>query len=191
MNANQRQFLRNLHMLRTVVAEVMEDGWLADAGLGELTFVQMNLLKFIGKAKPVGAEKGQNYWSISDVSHQLSVSNAAASKAVARLVNADLVESIVDPADARARQVRTTRKGKRALARFEAVSTDHGSALCESVGELAVKRWNKSVHDILSALLGSDAEGVVACLRCGVYDQSLCIAEKFGSICQLREETEG
>ena len=190
MKKQELQFLRNLHMLRTLVSEVVEDDWVERANVGGMTFVQMNLLKFIGHARPVGASKKQNYWAIGDVAHQLSVTFAAASKAVARLVKEGLVESIENPADRRARQVRATRKGKRMLAHFAAVSEERGMALCEAAGTAAIKRWNNTISEILTALVEHDEDGTVVCLKCGVYDQSPCVAETFGAVCQLREGLE-
>lgn len=187
LKKDQNKFLRNLHILRASISEIIEDGWLAEANLGNLTFIQMNLLKFIGVTRPAGASEEQNYWSIGDVATQLSVSYAAASKAVSRLVKEGLVESVIDPSDRRARQVRATRKGKRALASFASISDTRGAALCDPAGDTTVRRWNKNLEEMITALIESDDIGVVTCLKCGVYDQTGCIAEKFGAVCQIRE----
>jgi DNA-binding MarR family transcriptional regulator len=90
-----------------------------------LSFSQINIL--------MGLVHGVNT-GVSEIGEQLGVTNAAASQAVDRLVQLDLIERTEDPEDRRAKRLALTQKGR---------------ALIEQ-GVEARSNWTKSLTDALT-----------------------------------------
>ena len=68
-----------------------------------LSFSQINILMRLVHGKSTG---------VSEIGEQLGVTNAAASQAVDRLVQLDLIERTEDPEDRRAKRLALTQKGR-------------------------------------------------------------------------------
>jgi len=68
-----------------------------------LSFSQINILMRLFHGKSTG---------VSEIGEQLGVTNAAASQAVDRLVQLDLIERTEDPEDRRAKRLALTQKGR-------------------------------------------------------------------------------
>jgi DNA-binding MarR family transcriptional regulator len=68
-----------------------------------LSFSQINILMRLFHGKSTG---------VSEIGEQLSVTNAAASQAVEKLVQLDLIERMEDPEDRRSKRLSLTQKGR-------------------------------------------------------------------------------
>ena len=68
-----------------------------------LSFSQINILMRLVHGKSTG---------VSEIGEQMGVTNAAASQAVDRLVQLDLIERTEDPEDRRAKRLALTQKGR-------------------------------------------------------------------------------
>jgi DNA-binding MarR family transcriptional regulator len=90
-----------------------------------LSFSQISILMRLVHDKGTG---------VSEIGEQLGVTNAAASQAVERLVQLDLIERTEDPEDRRAKRLALTQKGR---------------ALIEQ-GIVARSKWIEGVMDVLT-----------------------------------------
>jgi DNA-binding MarR family transcriptional regulator len=112
---------------------------------------------------------------VTEVAEFLDVSNAAASKAVDRLVRRGVIERRESDRDRRAIRLIMTEEGRRVIESFEAVQHAVFGELfpdvpTENLGEVGGLLDRLSVE--LVAIMG-DADG--ACLRCGIYFRDKCL----------------
>jgi DNA-binding MarR family transcriptional regulator len=84
---------------------------------------------------------------ITELSRRLDISKQAVSQSVAELEAQGVVELLVDPADARAKLVRFTKKGADAIAHGLGVLAELESELSAKIGE----RRMRALHDALLA----------------------------------------
>ncbi len=176
------RLLRNLHMMRAVVGDVLEKGCLVQ-GLGELTFPQLNQLKLI-RSSP----EPHSAWTVGVLAERLSVTMAAASKAVSRLERDGWVDVTGGVEDGRQRCVKVSARGRRAVARFEKLKRKRLASLVSASGSNEVGAWNRSLERILRGLLSLREDVSHACLLCGMYEAPGCVAESLGSNCLIRDE---
>src|SRR5271157_128527 len=85
-------FLGSAHVFASAITDIIEQRLLEKAAEGQVTASQMKLLKLVGMT---------DSYTLGDVASFLRVSNAAASKAVDRLVRRDLLRRTEDQQDRR------------------------------------------------------------------------------------------
>ena len=95
-------FLGSAHIFASSVADIIEQRLLEKATEGQVTPSQMRLLKLVAMT---------DAYTLGDVASFLRVSNAAASKAVERLVRRDMLRRIEDRKDRRVMHLRLTQAG--------------------------------------------------------------------------------
>src|ERR1039457_2968791 len=103
-------FLGSAHVFASAVADIIEQRLLDKASEGQVTASQMKLLKLVAMT---------DSYTLGDVASFLRVSNAAASKAVDRLVRRDLLRRTEDQKDRRVMHLRHTQAGRRLLTAYE------------------------------------------------------------------------
>jgi DNA-binding MarR family transcriptional regulator len=103
-------FLGSAHVFASAVTDIIEQRLLEEAAEGQVTASQMKLLKLVAMT---------DSYTLGDVASFLRVSNAAASKAVDRLVRRDLLRRIQDQNDRRVMRLHLTRASRRLLAAYE------------------------------------------------------------------------
>ena len=106
-------FLGSVRILSTTIDEWMEEE-LKETTKDRVTPSQLRVLKLVART---------NARRIGDVADFLAVSNAAASKAVDRLVRRGLVRRAEAAADRRAVELSLTSEGRTLLAQYEAATT--------------------------------------------------------------------
>ena len=146
-------------------ADLLATGLLGIAG-DRLTFAQLKLLRLVQR---------QGTLSIGDVAGFLGVSNAAASKAVDRLVRSGVLSRAEGRGDRRTTEVTVTAEGHALLEEFEARTS--GLLLKRLAGtDLRQLRDLSGSLDRLSMSLsaGGDEEARV-CFRCGLYFREDCL----------------
>ena len=104
-----RHAMGSAHIFSSMVTELLERT-LAESTEGELGMAQVQLLLLI--ARP------NHKFKVTDVAQYLGVTNAAASRAIDRLVQRGLIERVTEPEDRRAVDLRTTAASRALLARF-------------------------------------------------------------------------
>lgn len=158
-------FLGSVRILSTTIDEWMEEE-LKESTKDRVTPSQLRVLKLVART---------NARRIGDVADFLAVSNAAASKAVDRLVRRGLVRRAEAASDRRAVELSLTSEGRTLLAQYEAATNQ---VLKEVFGSLPQDRLTDTAEflDQLSTQMvqeGRTREGI--CLRCGIHFRDRCL----------------
>ena len=158
-------FLGSVRILSTTIDEWMEEE-LKETTKDRVTPSQLRVLKLVART---------NARRIGDVADFLAVSNAAASKAVDRLVRRGLVRRAEAAADRRAVELSLTTEGRTLLAQYEAATNE---VLKEVFGSLPADKLEETAAflDGLSTRMvkeGKTREGI--CLRCGIHFRDRCL----------------
>ena len=171
------RLLRNLHLLRALVAATLEEGGLpARAGV---SVVQMSLLRQLAARHGLPTTLGV-------VARKLEVSAPAASKAIARLVASGHVIAREDRDDGRRLHIDVTAAGESAIRRYEAERLRRAEAILAAAGPAAGARWIESLEEIVGALLEAGRGDELPCLQCGLQSPPTCAAEQGGRRCPVR-----
>ena len=158
-------FLGSVRILSTTIDEWMGEE-LREVTDDRVTTSQLKVLKLVART---------NARRIGDVADFLAVSNAAASKAVDRLVKRGLIRRAEAVADRRAVELSLTVDGRTLLAQYEAATS---RVLKDLFGSLDQEKL-KGTADFLDHLstevvkTGRVREGI--CLRCGIHFRDRCI----------------
>ncbi len=150
----------------SAVSDLLERA-LGEATSDGLAMSQVKLLLLV-------AHSGDRF-KVSDVASFLEVTNAAASRAIDRLVQRGLVDRRVSVRDRRAVELALTARGEALLERFREVRND---ALTAALGGYPADRLERVVEllDELSLLLlDVEGDGMVDCLRCGMHFREDCV----------------
>lgn len=158
-------FLGSVRILSTTIDEWMEQE-LREVTDDRVTPSQLKVLKLVART---------NARRIGDVADFLAVSNAAASKAVDRLVRRGLLRRQEAAADRRAVELSLTTEGRTLLAQYEAATSQ---VLKDLFGGLDQERLTDTARflDQLSTEVvktGRVRDGI--CLRCGIHFRDRCI----------------
>lgn len=178
-----QQVMGASHVFCTTVNELLERS-LAEATDEALVLSQVKLLLLI--ARP------EQQFKVTDVADFLGVTNAAASRAIDRLVQRGLIDRSVSAQDRRAVDLALTEDSREILARFKEVRDrellrvlgDYPSGKLEEVAELL---------DELSVRLAElETEEESRCLRCGIHFRSGCVMrDVLGRECVVSRELYG
>jgi|ERR1035438_9325797 DNA-binding MarR family transcriptional regulator len=103
-------FLGSAHGFASAVTDIIEQRLLEQTGEGQVTASQMKLLKLVAMT---------DFYTLGDVASFLRVSNAAASKAVDRLVRRGLLRRTEDQHDRRVMHLLLTQAARRLLTAYE------------------------------------------------------------------------
>jgi DNA-binding MarR family transcriptional regulator len=170
-------FLGSVNIFSTSVHELLERQ-LKDVTKSRITFSQLKLLNL------VALTEGH---TIGDVAAFLGVSNAAASKAVDRLVRRQLLLREEAAADRRAVRLSVTKAGRQILADYEnaayrTMQTIFGCVSAERLQDTA------QLLDQLSVSIVDHPDGPKeVCFRCGIHFRERCLLQHLtGRDCYLR-----
>lgn len=158
-------FLGSVRILSATVDEWMEEE-LKEITDSRVTPSQLKVLKLVART---------NARRIGDVADFLAVSNAAASKAVDRLVKRGLLRRAEAESDRRAVELSLTPEGRTLLAQYEAATNQ---VLKEVFGGLPQEELRETAEflDRLSTKMvqeGRTRDGI--CLRCGIHFRDRCL----------------
>ncbi len=152
-----------------VISAAMED-WLTEQLKGvvgnEATLSQVKLMKLVAHTDSL---------RVTDVATLLGVSNAAASKAIDRLVRRKLVERVEDEADRRTTRLSVTPAGMTILKSYKHAV---GKALEEVFGEFPAAELESAAGllDRISVdLVSKTKRAKDVCLRCSVHFREKCL----------------
>ncbi|MCU0280580.1 MAG: MarR family transcriptional regulator [Acidimicrobiia bacterium] len=141
-------------------------GVLTEVAGDRLTFAQLKLLRLVER---------QGRLNIGDVAAFLGISNAAASKAVDRLVRAGLLGRAEAPDDRRATQVSVTGDGRGLLEAFETRSSAALLRLLSGAGLRQLRDLTTSLDRLSVSLAAGRREQGSLCFRCGLYFRDECL----------------
>ena len=162
-------FLGSAHVFTSAVSDVIEEELLKDVTDSRITVSQLKLLKLVSQTEAQ---------TISDVAAFLGVSNAAASKAVDRLVRMMLLRRSEGETDRRSIHLSLTEPSRRILANYEAARRSKLQEIFENFrGEEL--RQAAALLDRLSAQIVEKSGGKKErCLQCGLYFREKCVLRK-------------
>ncbi len=161
-------------ILASAIRRVVEQSALREAVGDELTESQLKLLRLLSLSES---------HSLGEVSAFLGVSNAAASKAVDKLVGRMLLRRTEGESDRRSIRLTLTEPARRILTAYDAAVH---RKLKEVFGHFSAEELVQAT-EILDCLTGRivgncDGAGEV-CLQCGMYFPERCVREKAGAYC--------
>jgi len=129
---------------------------------------------------------------VSDVADFLGVTNAAASRAIDRLVQRDLIDRSVSVEDRRAVELSVTPNGRELLDQFAVVRNRELLRLMGDYPPSKLERVAVLMDELSVLLLDLEAEAEERCLRCGVHFRSGCVLrDVLGRECAVSSELYG
>jgi DNA-binding MarR family transcriptional regulator len=158
-------FLGSVQIFASAVNDLLE-GQLRGATGSSITFSQLKLLNLVHQTEG---------HTISDVAAFLGVSNAAASKAVDRLVRRGLMKREEAEADRRAVELSLTDEGKSILATYHQITQKALQDLFGGLSEKELKETSRLL-DRLSVSIVNLEDGIdEICFRCGIHFRDRCL----------------
>jgi DNA-binding MarR family transcriptional regulator len=159
-------FLGSVTVFSTAVRELLE-GELRVVSNNRITFNQIKLLSLIART---------DGHTIGEVATFLGVSNAAASKAVDRLVRRQLLSREEAKADRRAVDVSLTEAGSQLLANFETAVRSSLRAIFTSVSPDRLSDTAKLLDRLSVTTVGRQrGKKDEVCFRCGIHFRDRCL----------------
>jgi len=178
-----QQVMGASHVFCSAVTELLERT-LADASGGRLALSQVKLLLLI--ARP------EHRFKVTDVAEFLGVTNAAASRAIERLVQRGLVQRTISPVDRRAVDLALTDSSRELLARFTEARNAELLALLGGVAAEKLTRAAASLDELSVLLLDLDSGATERCLRCGMHFRTGCVLrDVLGRECTVASQLPG
>lgn len=163
-----QQVMGASHLFCTTVNELLERT-LDEATDEQLAMSQVKLLLLI-------ARPGQRF-KVTDVADFMGVTNAAASRAIDRLVQRGLIDRTVSPEDRRAVDLSLTPASRELLDRFTEI---RNRELLRVLGDFPADKIEEATAllDELSVRLAElETEEEERCLRCGVHFRDGCVMQ--------------
>jgi DNA-binding MarR family transcriptional regulator len=162
-------FLGSAQVFSTALLDAVERTLLRKIVSGGLSHSQLALLKLVANTET---------HSIGDVATFLRVSNAAASKAVDKLVRRNLLARAVAPSDRREAALSLTPRSRRLLAAFDAARDVRLSRVFRAVSADDLRRASEVLDHLSVEMLDHRSRPDEVCLHCGVYYRENCPVRK-------------
>ena len=167
-------FIGNSLVLASAIHRVIEESALREAVGEDLTESQLKLLKLLSLSES---------HTLGDVAAFLGISNAAASKAVDKLVSRMLLRRTEGEKDRRAIRLTLTDPARRILAAYDAALQ---RILKEIFGRFSDKELldaTEMLNSFTSRILCDEELSEGMCLQCGMYFPERCVREQVGRSC--------
>lgn len=161
-------FLGSAHVFASAVSDVIESGLLRDVAGDQVTVSQLKLLKLVAMT---------DEQTIGDVALFLGVSNAAASKAVDKLVRRKLLRRAEGETDRRLIHLSLTPASRRLLEAYEQAKARKLDGVFRKFSEEDLRRA-ADLLDRLSADLVDHSGKDEMCLQCGIYFRERCLVRQ-------------
>jgi len=160
------EFLGSAHVFSSAVNDVVEKRLLEEVAGKALTLSQFKLLKMVSLT---------DAQTISDVALFLGVSNAAASKAVDKLVRQKLLRRQEGHPDRREIRLSLTETSRRHLAAYDELKRRRLARLFRQFPSADLKRAAKLLDRLSAGLVDHAADPEEVCLQCGIYFRDRCL----------------
>jgi DNA-binding MarR family transcriptional regulator len=163
------EFLGSAHIFTSAVNEVVEKRLLEEVAAKQLTLSQFKLLKMVALA---------DARTITDVGLFLGVSNAAASKAVDKLVRRKLLRRTEGRPDRREIRLSLTGPSRRLLSAYEERKGRKLARIFREFPATDLKRTAKLLDRLSAGLVDHHAKPDEVCLQCGIYFRERCLVRQ-------------
>lgn len=164
------EFLSSARVFAWSVREVIEKKILRDVAGDKLTFPQFKLLALVAHTDD---------HIISDAAAFLGISNAAASKAVDKLVRRRLLRRVEVQADRRSSQLFLTEAGRRLLGAYEAARDQLVAQIFQQFSARELRQTAEILDHLAGVIVSHSADPEAICLQCEVYVRDQC---RFGEL---------
>jgi DNA-binding MarR family transcriptional regulator len=162
-------FLGSAHVFASAVHDVVEQRVLDGVAGGQLTVSQVKLLKLVAMT---------NLYTLGDVASFLHVSNAAASKAVDRMVRRNLLRRTDDEKDRRTTHLSLTPAARQLLDAYEAARRQKLEGVFVQFPRQELVRAAELLDRISAHIVGHGADAEELCLKCGIYFRENCLVRR-------------
>ncbi len=159
-------FLGSAHVFASAVADVIEARLLKEVTQNQITTSQLKLLKLISLT---GTR------TIGDVATFLGVSNAAASKAVDKLVRMMLLRRSEEETDRRAIHLSLTQPSRRLLANYDAARQRKLQEIFRDFDPKELQKAATLLDRLSACIVDSSANPEQMCLQCGIHARKECV----------------
>jgi DNA-binding MarR family transcriptional regulator len=164
-----QEFLGSAHIFSLAVKNVVEERLLSQVAGKRLTFGQFKLLRLVTLSEAQG---------IRDVATFLGVSNAAASKAVDKLVRRRFLRRAGSATDRRTIQLSLTEQGRRVVAAYDEARKKKVAAIFREFRPERLRRTADLLDRLSAHLVDHGAKPEEICLQCGVYFRERCLVRE-------------
>ena len=162
-------FLGSAHVFASAIADIIEQRLLEKAADGQVTASQMKLLKLVAMT---------DSYTLGDVASFLRVSNAAASKAVDRLVRRGLLRRTEDQRDRRVVHLRLTQAGLRLLTAYESARQRKLQSIFVQFPPEELRRASELLDRLSADIVDHTSNPEELCLKCGIYFRERCLVRQ-------------
>ena len=164
------EFLSSARVFAWSVREVIEKKILRDVAGDKLSFPQLKLLYLVAHTDD---------HIISDAADFLGISNAAASKAVDKLVRRRLLRRVEVQEDRRSSQLFLTEAGRRLIEAYEAARDKLVATVFAEFSPGDLKTTAEILDRLAGVIVSQGADPDAICLQCEVYVRDQC---RFGEV---------
>ena len=176
------RFLRSGHVLRSLLREFLEEGFLRRVCRHRLTRSQFCFLKLITANIDL---------QVGELARCLGVSPAASSKNLDRLERLGLVHREVSSEDRRAVVLRATLEGEELVREYERLKAAQLAPVIDSLGQEKTEILCELLEEVCREMLARSEIPRKTCLRCAGYYSPRCSYEKYQGECALRPRHRG
>ncbi len=164
----------NSLIFASALHRVVEQGALREAVGQDLTESQFKLLKLLSLSES---------HSLGDVSSFLSVSNAAASKAVDKLVSRMLLRRTEGELDRRSIRLTLTEPARRILVAYDSALRRKLQQIFAPFSDEELLKATQMLSSFTERIVGHPEGSGEVCLQCGMYFPERCVREQAGGAC--------
>jgi DNA-binding MarR family transcriptional regulator len=162
-------FLGSTQVFASSVNDVIEARLLREVGPPQITFSQFKLLKLVALT---------DAQTIGDVAAFLRVSNAAASKAVDKLVRQGLLVRKEAQRDRRAIQLSLTASSRQLLAAYNVAKDRKLASVFRQYSPQDLQRTADLLDRLSAGIVDHTAKEEEICLQCGIYYRKKCLVRQ-------------
>jgi len=162
-------FLGSAQVFATALTEIVEEKILSEVAGERLTLSQFKLLKLVANT---------DAHSIGAVAAFLGVSNAAASKAVDKLVRRKMLVRTEGQEDRREAQLSLPPRARHLLAAYDAARDERLAEVFRSFSPAELNHTAEILDRLSAGLLDHNAQPEEVCLQCGIYFRERCLVRK-------------
>lgn len=171
------RFLRSGHVLRSILREFLEEGFLHRVCRHRLTRSQFCFLKLITANVDL---------QVGELARCLGVSPAASSKNLDRLEHLGLVYRESSDQDRRVILLKPTAEGEELVRDYERLKAAHLAPVIDSLGQEKTALLCDLLEEVCGEMLARAEIPRETCMRCAGYYRPGCTFEKFQGECALR-----
>lgn len=165
-------FLGSATVFASTVREVVERKLLEEVVRPELTLSQFRLLKMVAMT---------DAQTIGDVARFLGVSNAAASKAVDKLVRRKLLRRTEAEVDRREIRLALTDASRKILEAYDARRDEKLAGVFKGFSRQDLERCADLLDRLSAGIVDHGANPEELCLQCGIYYRQKCIVRQLSN----------